>query len=193
MAHDGRVGSQEPQPTGRSNARMRQTVSDMVRSMLVVLAFVVVLLLVTWRPHPEAVMEVDVSPVVSLASTQAEFAVEVPTGLPERWRPTSARWEPTEKSLSDPVLHLGYVTPADGYAQVSQSSNAAASYLAEQTDNGIEVGTQSVGDVTWQRWENGDRYSLVRVADGTTTIVSGTAAWDELIALASSLRPASSG
>ncbi len=169
---------------------MRQTIGDMVRSLLVVLAFVAVLLIVTWRPQPEAVKVVDPTAAISRASLQADFQLEVPTGLAEGWRPTSARWEPTAKSEPDPVLHIGYVTPGDEYAQVSQSANASDPYTAEQTDDGIEVGTQSVEDVTWQRWEHGDRHSLVRIADGTTTIVSGTAGWDELIVLASSLEPA---
>lgn len=169
---------------------MRQTIGDMVRSMLVVLAFVVVLLIVTHRGQPEAVKVVDTTPAVVLATDQATFPLDVPTGLGPGWRPTSARWEPTAKSAPDPVLHIGYVTPADQYAQVSQSSNSSAPYTAEQTDDGVSVGTQAVEDVTWERWEHGDRHSLVLVADGTTTIVSGTASWDELITLAASLEPA---
>jgi len=169
---------------------MRQTIGDMVRSMLVVLAFVVVLLLVTHRGQPEAVKVVDTTSAVTRASMQAQFPIAVPTGLSDGWRPTSARWEPTVKSVADPVLHIGYVTPDDAYAQVSQSSNSTDRYTAEQTDGGIPVGTQAVGDVTWERWEHGDRHSLVRIANGTTTIVSGGASWDELIALAASLRTA---
>ena len=88
----------DTQPTGRPNARMRQTVGDMVRSMLVVLAFVAVLLLVTWRPQPDAVKPVDTTSAVTLATMQADFPVEVAVGLSDGWRPTSARWEPTEKS-----------------------------------------------------------------------------------------------
>ena len=167
---------------------MRQSVGDMVRSMLVVLAFVVVLLLVTWRPQPEAVKAIDPTQVEYLASRQAAFPVQFPVGLAQGWRPTSARWEATAKSASEPVLHIGYVTPADAYALVSQSSNSSQEYLAEQTDNGVAVGTQAVGEVTWQRWEHGDRHSLVRIEARTTTIVSGTAGLAELISLAASLK-----
>lgn len=169
---------------------MRQTIGDMVRSMLVVLAFVVVLLIVTWRPQPDAVKVVDPTAAVLLATDQADFAIDAPTGLAEGWRPTSARWEPTAKSIPDPVLHIGYVTPDDQYAQFSQSANASDDYTAEQTDDGIAVGTQAVEGVNWERWEHGDRHSLVLIADGTTTIVSGTAGWDELITLAAALEPA---
>lgn len=174
---------------------MRQTVGDMVRSLLVVLAFVAVLLIVTHRGQPEAVKAVDAAPIVAVAAMQAPFPVLAPIMLPEEWRPTSARWEPTEKSGEDPVLHIGYVTPTDKYAQISQSSNSSKAYLSEQTANGLLVGTETIAAIDWERWERGDRRSLVRVADGATTIVSGTATWDELVALAGAMqlqtRPAS--
>ena len=169
---------------------MRQTVGDMVRSMLVVLAFVAVLMLVTWRPQPEAVKVVDPSDAIAVATAQATFPLEAPTGLAEGWRPTSARWEPTEKSGSDPVLHIGYVTPQDAYAQVSQSSSISDAYIAEQTREGRPVGDVAIDGVVWQRWERGDRRSLLLLEPEVTTIVSGTAAWDELTALATSLDPA---
>lgn len=166
---------------------MGRTVGDMVRSLLVVLAFVAVLLFVTWRGHPEAVKVVDPAPFVAVAALNAPFTVVAPTMLPEEWRPTSARWEATPKSGADRVLHIGYVTPTDAYAQVSQSANTSAAYLAEQTDYGVADGKQSIAGVEWQRWESGDRRSLVRLADGSATIVSGTATWDELIALVGAL------
>jgi hypothetical protein len=181
------VVTPDTQPTGRPNARMRQTVGDMVRSMLVVLAFVAVLLLVTWRPQPDAVKPVDTTSAVTLATMQADFPVEVAVGLSDGWRPTSARWEPTEKSDGEPVLHIGYVTPTEAYAQVSMAATTDAAYLAEQTDDGVPVGTRMVGDASWEQWERADRRSLVRTDDGTATIVSGTAAWEELAVLAGAL------
>lgn len=171
---------------------MRQTITDMVRSLLLVLLVVGAILLVTWRPQPEAVKVIDITPVVALAAAQADFPVSRPEGLPAGWRPTSARFEPTEKSVPDPVLHFGYVTPLDAYAQVSQSTNKTAAYSAEQTDSGLPVGSATVGDATWERWERGDRRSLVRSNDGVLTIVSGTASWEDLTTLAASLQPAPS-
>lgn len=167
---------------------MRQTVGDMVRSLLVVLAFVAVLLIVTHRAQPEAVKIVDSAPIVAVAAMQAPFPVLAPTMLPQEWRPTSARWEATQKSGEDRVLHIGYVTPTGAYAQISQSSNSSEGYLGEQTGNGVRVGRQTIAAIEWERWELGDRRSLVRVAGGATRIVSGTATWDELVALAGALQ-----
>ncbi len=189
MPHDVPVSSPDVQPTGRRNARMRQTVGDMVRSMAVVLAVVAVVVLVNWRPQEQAVKVVDVTSAVTLASVRADFPVRQPAGLAADWRATSARWEPTEKSAPDEVLHLGYVTPAGEYAQVTQSSHSTPAYLAEQTDGGRPVGPAAIAGAEWERWEGPDRRSLVQGADTVVTVVSGGAAWSELEQLAASLVP----
>jgi hypothetical protein len=187
MDHDWRVTTPDVQPTGRPNARLRQTAWDMVRSMAVVLVVVFVIVLLAWRPEPEAVKVVETAPTVALAAREAEFPVVTPTGLAEGWRPTSVRWEPTEESESEPVLHIGYVTPADQYAQVSVAPVVSERFLGEQTADGAATGTQAVADATWQRWEAGDRRSLVLVDGAVATVVSGSADWAELIILAESL------
>ena len=58
-------------PTGRSTGRMRQTVGDMIRSMAVVLAVVFVIVLLAWRPLPEAVKVVDTAPAIAEATAAA--------------------------------------------------------------------------------------------------------------------------
>lgn len=164
----------------------------MVRSMAVVLAVVVVIVLFTWRPQPDPIKVVQTAPVVQMAAAQAAFPVAAPTNLPEGWRPTSARWEPTEASGDIPVLHLGYVTPSEQYAQVTQSTASSDRYLAEQTDKALATGTTDIAGTIWQTYERKARRSLVRSADGVQTIVSGSAPWEELAILAASLQPAPS-
>ena len=66
MAHDGEVT--EPQPTGRPNARLKQSVRDMVLSMAVVIAVVGAILIVTHRPAPEAVKPVDATMALTAAA-----------------------------------------------------------------------------------------------------------------------------
>jgi len=198
MPHDVRVTeTPEPAPgdvvpTGRPNARLRQTVRDMVLSMAVVLAVVFLIVLLAWRPQPDPVKVVEVGPTIAQAAQQADFPVLAPSGLSDQWRPTSARWKPTEESGAEPVLHLGYVTPADEYAQMSISTVDEPGYLDEQTAGGSSTGTQAVGAETWERWETAERKSLVLRRDGTVVIVSGTGSWEELISLAASLRPVTS-
>lgn len=188
MPDDGPVSS--PRPTGRPNARLRQTVFDMVLSLAVVFGVVALVLLVTWRPQPDPVRVVDPSGAITLAVAQAEFPVLAPTGLSPQWRSTSARWEPTEASHDEPVLHIGYVTPGDQYAQVSQVREGDDDYLLEQTTGGAREGAVTIGDRTWETWTGAKRRSLVLATPESTVVVSGTADWPELTALAESLQPA---
>ena len=168
--------------------RLRQGLRDMVLSLAVVLAVVAGIVLVTLRPHPDPIRVVDAAPVVAMAVAQADFPVGAPTNLPEGWRPTSARWEPTAESGDQPVLHIGYVTPSDQYAQVTQSLETSTAYLAEQTGHGIVTGHKDIGGTDWESWESNTRRSLLRTVDGVEIIVSGSAPWEELGILAASLQ-----
>lgn len=183
------VGDPMPQPTGRSTGQLRKTVTDMVLSMAVVLALVFVIVLLAWRPTPQVINVIDPAPAIAQATAQADFPLVTPTGLAADWRPTSARWEPSPESGSDPVLHIGYVTPTDQYGQVSLSRSATERYLTEQTSGGSPIDTREVAGAVWQRWEADDRRSLVLIEDGVTTIVSGTGEWSEIEGLAATLQP----
>ena len=178
--------SQDLRPTGRPNARLFQTVRDMVISMVVVLGVIGVVMLLTLRPQPDPVRVVDPTPVLVTARAEAEYPVLYPADLAEGWRPTSARWDVSEVTSPEPAFHVGFVTPADAYAQVGQSATVNAAYVEAQTSSGRPIDTAG----EWQRFEsaNGTR-SLVRIADGVTTVVSGTATWDVLVDLTERLSP----
>lgn len=183
----------QPVPTGRPNARLGQTVGDMVRSMAVVLGVVAVILIITLRPQPDPIRTVDYAPVLSLARAQAGYPVFAPE-LPGEWKATSARWEVTETSTPEPAWHLGMVTPGQEYVQLGQSSTTNPDYVEAQTARGGPLGAAQVGGRTWERYEATDRdgevrRSLVRVDRGVTIVVSGSAEWAEIEAFAASLKP----
>jgi hypothetical protein len=190
MAHDGRVTA--PKPTGRPNARLRQSVGDMVRSLAVVLVVVAAILLVTWRPKPDAVKPVDPAIAVTLVTMQKDFPPLIPQNLPSGWVLTSARFEPTAKSGGAAVFHLGYVTPSGQYAQVEESTATSAGFLGETTDNGVVAGNREVAGQAWQTWSSDQRQSLVSIDATHVVAVSGTGGIDEVTALASALQPPAS-
>jgi hypothetical protein len=161
----------------------------MVRSMAVVLVVVAAILLVTWRPKPDAVKPVDPATAVTLATLQKDFPPLIPQGLPSGWVITSARFEPTAKSSGRPVFHLGYVTPSGQYAQVEESTAISSGFLDESTDHGVVGGTRQVDGHAWQYWSGDQRQSLVNVDATHAVVVSGTGGVDEVSALAASLQP----
>ena len=187
MAHDGVVSSTTPQPTGRKNARMRQTVGDMVRSLAVVLGFVAIILIITLRPHPDPIKQVEVAPVLAVARAQAGFPVLIAGAGTSDYVPTSVRWEPTEATKPDPVWHIGYVTPDEEYVEISESASASERFIPEQTGKGLPLDPVVIDGVAWQRFESEQRRSLVRVEPKLTTVVAGTLDWAGLQSVAAGL------
>lgn len=186
MLHDGVMT--DPVPTGKSNARMKQTVGDMVRSMAVVLAVVAALLLVTWRPDPDPVRVVDTVPITNLAVSRAEFPILVPTL--DDLRATSVRWEPTRESGDVPVWHIGYVTPQDQYLQITQSTVSEPEYLEEQTLQGEITDIVSINGSEWQTYVAENETALVNMDNGITTVVRGTGSQADVMRAVESLEQA---
>ena len=181
----------EVRPTGRPNARLGQTVADMARSLVVVLVVVGAILLVTWRPQPDAVRTIDPTSELIAARATAGFAVLYPADLGSDWRPTSARWDLPESASPEPAWHVGFVTPGEAYVQLGQSVTTNPEYLVDQTGRGQP---QPGNDGPWQRYESGGSgtdvtRSLVQVVNGVTIVVSGTLQWAELLLFADSLSP----
>lgn len=186
MLHDGVMT--DPVPTGKSNARMKQTVGDMVRSMAVVLAVVAALMLVTWRPDPDPVRVVDTVPITNLAVSRAGFPILIPTL--NDLRATSVRWEPTIESGDVPVWHIGYVTPEDQYLQITQSTVSDPEYLKEQTLRGEITDIISINGSDWQTYVAENETALVNMDDGITTVVRGTGSQADVMKAVESLEQA---
>lgn len=172
----------------RERKRLRQTVRDMVLSMAVVLGVV----LLVFRPWggstPDPVKVVDPAPVVSAARVELDWPVLAPVGLPSTWRATSARLEVAGDGQG--IVQTGYLSPSVKYVGLTQSQTKDTAFVRERTDKGEDVGTATVGGLTWTRLENegGKQRSLVRVDDGVTYIVTGQADWPEIETFAASLR-----
>jgi hypothetical protein len=183
MIHYWRVTT--PVPTGKRNARMRETVGDMVRSLAVVLGVIGLIMLLTWRPNPDPIREVDPLPQFSLAGGQADFPVVFPQldGL----RATSVRWEPTQYSRDEPVWHVGFVTAEDEYLEITQTSAANEEFLKNELTGIFGEGEKLIANEKWLVFEGPDSRALVKVTPEVTTVVSGTVALPELEAAVKSL------
>jgi hypothetical protein len=174
----------------RRRQRRNAPWQSMVLSLAVVVGIVLVLLLLVPRVNSVTQPPLDVGLGVRAASTQLEFPPSVPTGLPQDWRATSVR---TVRSTAGVLMwHVGYQTPTQQYAAVQQGKDAPADWVRAQTNRAGVVGTQTVGGVQWTRYVRTDKVqnSLVLVHGRVTTVVTGTAGFDELGRLAASLRPA---
>ncbi|MGH8867596.1 MAG: DUF4245 domain-containing protein [Actinomycetes bacterium] len=183
--------SQTPTESAPAPGRRRgsQTVTDMVRSLGVVLLVVAVILIITPREHSDPTPEIDYATELASARRGAPYALLAPQALPATWDATSVRYRTAADG--DVTWHLGFETPSDQYAGLEQSDGDSEAFVATQSLGGRPDGRVELEGRTWERYVSTEqeRRSLVRVTDGVTVVVAGSAGWGELQRLATALRP----
>jgi len=167
-------------PPPATRRRGRETATDMLRSLGVVLLLVLALWFLAQPPKGDEQDLRVVDPTSDIAQLQsAAPGVPAPHRLPAQWRATSSTLDPEG-------LRIGYVTPRGAYAEYATSS--APDFLATITGNGGDAGAVDVGGVSWRQVEDGAQHTtLVREVAGRTVVVGGvreTTTLDELRALA---------
>jgi hypothetical protein len=167
--------------------------ANMLRSLVPLV--LICLALVGWMAFKQSdvdtVREVDPTSTVQLAAARAGYPVVAPAGLPEGYRPTSARTDAGTADAGDPVtLEVGYLTPSAEYAGFVVSDDARADAVNDVLDGAQEQGTVDLGGQVWTRGttERGETV-LSRTADGVTVLVTGSATDDELGTVAGAVRP----
>ncbi|MER8182866.1 DUF4245 domain-containing protein [Kitasatospora sp. NPDC094015] len=165
--------------------RSRQSVRDMVLSMLAVGGVVAVGYLFVPHSAGDGVHAVEYRTALASAKRAAPYPVLGPQGLPDRWRATSVEYRKDKNGHN--VWHLGFVTPSGEYAAIEQSNGAKADVLSAVVPGGAADGSAPVAGQDWERYQ-GDRYRGLTRQDGTaTTVVAGSASYAELTELAQSL------
>jgi hypothetical protein len=167
--------------------RGRKTVSDMVRSLALVLVLVAVIVAFNVAQQPDRVVQtVDYPAALAEARSLAAYDVLGPEPVPAGWRVTSAR---TERSGGGLAWHVGLVTSTEEYAAVEQSDGDRRALLDTVASGARPAGTADVAGQSWRRLTGGDpeERALVRTADRVTTVVAGNAPWSQLRVLAGSL------
>ena len=175
----------EPAPRRRGGGSVR----DLVLSLLVVLAIVGAIVLAAPRESDNPVRTIDYTSSLADARRTSPFDVVAPVGLSPQWRATSVRTDHRDNTTH---WHVGFVTPKDEYASVEQSDRAPAPFVGEMTERGQTQGVLQIAGRTWIK-----TYSSLRnhrafwnTTEGVSTVVGGTASWDELEALTGALRGA---
>ncbi|MFJ9696744.1 DUF4245 domain-containing protein [Kitasatospora sp. NPDC101183] len=170
--------------------RGRQTVRDMVLSMLAV-GFVVGIGYV-FLPHDakgDGVRVVDYRVETSTARRAAPYPLLAPEGLPDKWRATSVSYRAAALGEGKGnAWHLGFVTPSGQYAAVEQSDLPREAMLSDKVAGGKPDGTSEVAGRTWDRVQ-GTKARALAVQNGAgTTLLTGTASYEELAELAQALK-----
>jgi hypothetical protein len=173
--------------------RGRETAWDMVLSMSAVLAAVGVIMLIAWRPQEEVTQRVDYESAVASAVIAQTWPISIPKSLPAGYQATSARLEPeTYGGEGDIRWILGFQTESGEYVSIWQSDGPVKRVVAPATNSAPCESTETINGATWQKCETDQPLTraFVKTEGDVTSIVSGTAKWDELLRFAESLVPA---
>ena len=170
----------------RSRKRGRQTVRDMVLSMLVVTGAVALLFLPWNHRNVDPVKMVDPNPTIATARGLVTWPVLAPK-LPAAWRCTSARIGTAGDA--QPIVHLGYLSPNSRYVGIEQSATKETSFVPNAVVGGKPDGSVTINGTVWQRYVSPDgvQKSLVNVAKDVRYVVNSQADWPEIETFTKSL------
>jgi hypothetical protein len=178
--------------TGRPRARRApgRSFTGLLRALLPVLA---VLLFVVWwqRVDPTPVASVDPGPDIAYAQRISPVPLPGPWELPAGWRATTSRVDaPAGEGGGGPVtLTVGYLTPADRYAEVVVGDQVPVVLLRDRVAGAARRGSTPIGAASWDRYEStrGEPV-LVRRIGAATVLVTGDASDTDLATLAGAVR-----
>jgi hypothetical protein len=177
-----------PDNGGVAEKRKRglESTGDMIRSLGLVMAIVVVVFWLAKPPASDAKRLRVVDPTGDVkAFSQAVPGVPVPGALPTGWRSTVSDYR-----FGGSQLRVGWVTPAGEYAEYAANAAPPETFLEDITGRAPRTGTVVVDGVTWTEYRRDEAISLVRTY-GATTVVLGTlrnsSSLEELRVLAGSL------
>jgi hypothetical protein len=200
MSTSGPSGQQAPEeqpppaPSAVERAN-RMSAANMIRSLLPLV--VICLLVAGWvafrQSGSDPVRPIDPTSSVRLATERASYPVEVPAGLPDGYRPTSARTNATDAPDGAPItLEIGYVTPSDEYAGFLVTDDPQAERLEATLGGAQEDGSVELAGRTWTRLTSERGETVLTRADGdVTTLVTGSADEGELETVAAAVAPVS--
>lgn len=165
---------------------------NLVYSLAAVLGMVAVLVLIVPRVSSVSGPPVDVHATAVDVQERTGWPIVEPVGLPEGWTATSARYTVTTGGFS--TWHAGYQTPSGTYVAVEQTLDPNREWIASQTNRAPKVGTLEAAGRTWTMYERDTKVqnSLVDAPEGAdelTTLITGTATFDEMKQFVETLQP----
>jgi hypothetical protein len=186
------LGTEERPPAMTAVERAnRLSAGNMLRSLAPLVA--ICLVLVGWlaflRDEPDTPVAVmDPGPSIGRAAEYAAYQLQAPVDLPEGYRATDTDVRGTP---GEPVtLGVDYVTPSDEYVGFVTSDDPEAAEVVDVLE-GVEVrDVLPIGGRDWSRGTTQRDETLLWWADaGVTVLVTGSASEEELVTVATAVRP----
>lgn len=178
--------AQEAAPTAaerRAARRANQTAFNLVLALAASLLLVVLIVAVVVRPEqPQAGVDFSVDYPAAAADAQDSFGDElVIPALDEAWKANRAA---ATLDSADGVdrFDVGFLTPSGDYLELTETTAANDSWIADQVEGARASTTVAIGGLTWDVYDRRDvkdpgnvAYALVTTSGDLTIVVSGTA------------------
>lgn len=162
----------------------------MVLSLGVILAGVLVFVALQPKNDQDPIPAVDYRPQVDLLRNSAPYPVVIPDPLPAGWEVNYTR----VSSRPAAELHMGLVLQRKRFARLDETNAPADAFFADAKVPQRVEGTVTVAGAAYEIRREGDRVGLVRRLPSGAVVtlsdggVESGASYDELVALAGSLR-----
>ena len=171
--------------------RAKQTVRNLIYSMLVTLALTMVIVLIVPRDDTNRIQPVDyvgISQTVQASVAETLIAPKLETD----WWVNAAR---VEKDLGVETWYVGFITPDDQYIGLTQAFESNPSWLANKLQgNWLDV-TVEIEGRTWEVWptllpsvpKGTNEYAMVHTFDNQAVVIYGTASEEDFNKLATQI------
>jgi hypothetical protein len=175
------------------NHRSRQTVNNLVYSLLATLALVAVIILMVPRATPAPHVDVDYAAIAAQGQGSEPDPLATPK-LPSTWTSNSAQLRTGSADNID-AWYIGFITPSEQYIGFTQGFTANDTWLSQLLENTAASGAVMIDGVNWTVYDNRDsskdvgnvRYALTTTAGSSTYVLLGTAKTAEFDTVAHAL------
>lgn len=171
--------------------RAKQTVRNLIYSLLVTLSLTVVIVLLVPRDDSNRIQPVDYVGIAQTVQAGVEQKLVAPALEPDWWV-NAAR---IEKDLGVETWYVGYITPDDQYIGLTQAFESNPSWLANKLQgNWLDV-TEEIEGRTWEIWptllpsipKGTKEYAMVHNFGEQAVVIYGTASEEDFLRLATQI------
>ncbi len=171
--------------------RAKQTVRNLIYSMLVTLSLTVVIVLLVPRDDTNRIQPVDYVGITQTVQASVDQTLIAPK-LQTEWWVNAAR---VEKDLGVETWYVGYITPDDQYIGLTQAFESNPSWLANKLQgNWLDV-TVEIEGRTWEIWptllpsvpKGTKEYAMVHSFGEQAVVIYGTASEADFLKLATQI------
>ena len=171
--------------------RAKQTVRNLILSLLVSLGLVIALVLGVPRDDSNRISPVEYQAIALEAESSLGKTVLAPA-IPEQWYSNSAR---LENELNVESWYVGFVTEDNQFIAVTQAFESNPSWLALSLQGNWQDGETVVAGRTWQIWptlrpqspKGTKEYAMVHEFGESAVVIFGTAEESDFLILAEAI------